>query len=211
MMSGVEKFSAFLDWRTLLIENYKDLGLDEQDLAIILIIDRCKSSGQQLVTPELISLKHTLSCEEIDSKMEVLMNKKYITIKDCKEGLETSLQPLIDKMIMNVMNEQNKAMNKANDEIYTLLEKSFSRPLTQFEISVVRSWFDNGEKIEQIKEAINVAAFSNKKNINYIDSVLLEWKRRNDIAEEGQSAVTSKWRKNLGETIELAKLNWLED
>lgn len=210
-MPDVEKFSAFLDWRTLLIENYKDLGLDESDLAIILIIDRCKQSGQQLVTPELIALKHTLSCEEIDAKMESLMNKKYITIKDCKEGLETSLQPLIDKMVLNVMTEQTKVMNKVNDEIYSLLEKSFSRPLTQFEISVVRSWFDNGEKIEKIKEAINVAIFSNKKNINYIDSVLLEWKRRNDIASEGQSTVTSKWRKNLGETIELAKLNWLDD
>ena len=211
MMPGVENFSAFLDWRTLLIENYKSLGLDESDLAIILIIDRCKSSGQPLVTPELITLKHTMSCDEIDSRMESLMNRKIIAIRDCKDGLETSLQPLIDKMIANMVNEQARAVNKINDEIYTLLEKSFSRPLTPFEVSVVRSWFDNGEKIEKIKEAINVAIFSNKKNINYIDSVLLEWKRRNDIADEGQSTVTSKWRKNLGETIELAKLNWLED
>lgn len=210
-MTSVEKFSSFLDWKTIIVDSYKDLGLDEIDLAIVLIIDRYKSEGQSLVTPELIALKHTQPCEVIDSHLSNLMSKGYIVISDTKAGLETSIRPLIDKVILNVIVSTEKENGHINDEIYSLLEQSLSRPLTQFEISVVRSWFENGEKIEQIKEAINVANFSNKKNINYINSVLLEWKRRNDIAESGDSVITNKWRKNINETIEIANLNWLED
>ncbi len=210
-MTSVEKFSSFMDWKTIIVDSYKDLGLDEIDLAIILIIDRYKSDGQSLVTPELIALKHTASCDVIDSHLSNLMSKGYISIVDSKNGLETSLKPLIDKIIMDVIVSSEKANGHINDEIYTLLEQSLSRPLTQFEISVVRSWFENGEKVEQIKEAINLANFTNKKTVNYINSVLLEWKRRNDIAESGDSVITNKWRKDINKTIELANLNWLED
>ena len=200
-----------MDWKTIIVDSYKDLGLDEIDLAIVLIIDRYKSEGQALVSPDLIALKHTASSEVIDSHLSNLMSKGYVTINDTKAGLETSLKPLIDKLVLNVIVASEKESARCNDEIYTLLEQSLSRPLTQFEINVVRSWFDNGEKVEKIKEAIELASFTNKKNINYINSVLLEWKRRNDIAESGDSVITNKWRKNISETIEIANLNWLED
>ena len=167
-MTSVEKFSSFMDWKTIIVDSYKDLGLDEIDLAIVLIIDRYKSEGQLLVSPDLIALKHTASCETIDSHLSNLMSKGYVSIVDSKSGLETSLKPLIDKLVLNVIAASEKDSGRYNDEIYSLLEQSLSRPLTQFEINVVRSWFDNGEKIEKIKEAIELANFSNKKTINYI-------------------------------------------
>ena len=48
--------SEALDFRFLLLENYKKLKLNEQELASICMIDHLISQGNPLVTQDLLSL-----------------------------------------------------------------------------------------------------------------------------------------------------------
>ena len=97
-MKDINKIANMIDWKSLLIENYKQMGLDENEVSIILIIDCIKRTGKNLVSPDLIALKSTLTIKEIDSINSDLMSKKMLTLEDGQFGLETSLAPLIDKL-----------------------------------------------------------------------------------------------------------------
>ena len=68
------------------------------------------------------------------------------------------------------------------------------------------------KRLEEIlKEALNVATLAKVKTIRYIDKILLEWKRREEFSKNGVSPLSEKWRKNLEETMEIAKINWMEE
>ena len=97
-MKDINKISNIMDWKSLLIENYKHLGLNENEVSIILIIDCIKKTGKNLVSPDLIALKSTLTVKEIDAINSNLMAKRFLTIEDGQFGLETSLVPLIDTL-----------------------------------------------------------------------------------------------------------------
>ena len=58
--------SEALDFRFLLLENYKKLKLNEQELATIFMIDHLVSPGNPFVTADLLSLKMSLDIKEID-------------------------------------------------------------------------------------------------------------------------------------------------
>ena len=92
-----------------------------------------------------------------------------------------------------------------------MFETEFGRALSQFEVNTINDWFEQGNSIATIKEALNVATLAKVKTIRYIDKVLLEWKRREEISKNGVSPLSEKWRKNLEETMEIAKINWMEE
>ena len=86
-----------------------------------------------------------------------------------------------------------------------MFESEFGRALSQFEVNTIKEWFEQGSNVSTIKEALNVSILAKVKTVRYIDKVLLEWRRRDEISKEGHSALSDKWRKNLDETIEIAK------
>ena len=52
--------SEAIDFRFLLLENYKKLKISENQLAIILMIDHLLSQGNPFITADLLSLKMSL-------------------------------------------------------------------------------------------------------------------------------------------------------
>ena len=64
--------------------------------------------------------------------------------------------------------------------------------------------------MDKIKEALNLATMAKAKSIRYIDKILLEWQRKEEYRTHGKT-ISDKWGKNLEETLEIAKINWIED
>ena len=64
-----------IDFRYLLIENYRKLKLNENELATIFVIDHLISQGNPFVTADLLSLKMTLDIKEIDKILAKLLTK----------------------------------------------------------------------------------------------------------------------------------------
>ena len=46
-----------VDWKKLLIANYKSLDLSEEEVMVILVTDYCIQQKETTITPELLSLK----------------------------------------------------------------------------------------------------------------------------------------------------------
>ena len=139
------------------------------------------------------------------------MSKKLVTLDDGQFGLETSLRPLIEKLhqiFVEEMADDGRFVDK--DRIFEMLEKMVGRPLSKYEMDTVKEWLSEGESYDTISGAIEIAKFANRRNINYIDQILVEYRMKKDMDNEGISvASNNKWSKNLSATIELARLDWV--
>ncbi len=210
----MEKIMDAIDWRTILVDNYKKLGLSENELSIILVTNSLIQKGVDFITPDLIALKMTLDFNEIDNCFTNLLKKNILTLEG-KEKLKISIEPLKKKLVdifyEELKNQTSTPTNKEQEDIFVLFETEFGRALSQFEVNTIKDWFDQGNTAATIKEALNVATLAKVKTIRYIDKVLLEWKRREELAKNGVSPLSEKWRKNLEETMEIAKINWMDD
>lgn len=210
----MEKIIDAIDWRMILVDNYKKLGLNENELSIILVTNSLIQKGVQFITPDIIALKMTLEFNEIDTCFTNLIKKDILTLEG-KNGIQISIEPLKKKLIEIFYEEMQKeapsSQNKEQNDIFVLFETEFGRALSQFEVNTIKDWFEQGNNAATIKEALNVATLAKVKTIRYIDKVLLEWKRREELSKNGISPLSEKWRKNLEETMEIAKINWMED
>lgn len=210
----MEKIIDAIDWKMILVDNYKKLGLNEIELSIILVTNSLIQKGVDFITPDIISLKMTLDFQIIDSYFTNLIKKDFLTLNG-SDKIKVSIEPL-KKRLMQIFYEELKketgsASSKEQEDIFGLFENEFGRALSQFEVNTIKDWFEQGNSISTIKEALNVATLSKVKTIRYIDKILLEWKRREEFSKDGVSTLSEKWRKNLEETMEIAKINWMED
>ena len=213
-MIDVEKIMDAIDWRMILVDNYKKLGLNENELSIILVTNSLIQKGVDFITPDIIALKMTLDFSEIDSCFTNLIKKDILTLEG-NEKIHISIEPLKKKLIdifyEEIQKDTKSTSNKEQNDIFVLFETEFGRALSQFEVNTIKDWFEQGNSETTIKEALNVATLAKVKTIRYIDKVLLEWKRREEMSKNGISPLSEKWRKNLEETMEIAKINWMED
>jgi len=156
----------------------------------------------------------TLDFQEIDTYFTNLIKKDILTL-DGQDKIHISIEPL-KKQLAEIFYEELKKetslpSSREQNDIYVLFETEFGRALSQFEVNTIKDWFDQGNSATTIKEALNVATLAKVKTIRYIDKILLEWKRREEVSKNGISPLSEKWRKNLEETMEIAKINWMEE
>ncbi len=210
----MEKITDAIDWRMILVDNYKKLGLNEKELSIILVTYSLIQKGVDFITPDIIALKMTLDFNEIDNNFTNLIKKDILTLEGTDKlhiSIESLKKKLINIFYEEVKKETANPSSKEQNDIFVLFETEFGRALSQFEVNTIKEWFNQGNSASTIKEALNVATLAKAKTIRYIDKVLLEWKRREEINKNGISPLSEKWGKNLEETMEIAKINWMED
>ena len=165
--------SEALDFRFLLLENYKKLKLNEQELATIFMIDHLISQGNPFVTQDLLSLKMTLDVASIDKILAVLLTKGYLAYETKDNRTITTLDPL-KKILFREYNlsivKETKAEEKKNvqeelENIYQAFDKLLGRQLSPVEISKIREWVDYGFSDEQIINALKEALAKGKKSL----------------------------------------------
>ena len=208
-----------IDFRYLLLENYKKLKLNEQELATILMMDHLIAQGNPLVTQDLLSLKMTLDIKSIDNVLAALLTKGYIafinqggktitTLDPLKKVLYREFQLSLDK---EEMERGKREVNEQLENIFGTFEKLLARSLSPVEISKIREWVSYGYSDEMIINALKDALNRGKKSLRSVDKILLEWSSREDLEKDGISTRDEQWDKNLEETIRIAKTSWLDD
>ena len=208
-----------IDFRYLLIENYKKLKITEYELATIFVIDHLIAQGNPFVTADLLSLKMSLDVKEIDKILASLLKKKMLEYVTTGKKTATTLDPLKQKLYSEFQlyltkEEEQKKKKKVSDElenIYSVFQKLLGRSLSPVEISRIREWVSYGFTDEQIINALKDALSKGKKSLNAVDKILLSYQVRDDVQSEGMSTVSKDWNKNLEETIRIAKTPWLDD
>lgn len=207
-----------IDFRYLLIENYKKLKIKENELATIFVIDHLIGQGNPFVTSDLLSLKMSLDVKEIDKILANLITKGFFEYKTQGKKTIATLEPLKQKLyrefqIFLSKEEEEKSsqrITEALDNIYEAFEKNLGRSLSPVEISKLHEWVSFGYSDTLIIDALKEALSQNKKSLRSVDKILLSWSQRDDLMNEGHTPLNSEWDKNLEETIRIAKTPWIK-
>lgn len=209
--------SEAVDFRFLLLENYKKLKISENELAVIFMIDHLVSQGNPFITADLLSLKMSLDVKEIDTIIADLLTRGFMDYATLNGRTVTSLNPLKEKLFSNFAisvskeAENKKAKEEMLSNIYQSFEAELGRTLQPMEISTIREWVDLGYSDEVIINALKEALAQGKKSIKSVDKVLLSWAKREELEAEGKTTIKNNWNEDLEETIRIAKTPWLDD
>lgn len=206
-----------IDFRYLLIENYRKLKLNENEVATIFVIDHLISQGNPFITADLLSLKMTLDVKEIDKILAKLITKGMFEYKTVGKNTVATLEPLKQKLYREFQlflskEEEEKSSKRIKEElenVYTNYEKLLGRTLSPVEVSKIHEWISYGYSDKTIIDALKEALSKNKKSLRSVDKILLIWSQRDDLQSEGHTPLSEEWDKNLEETIRIAKIPWI--
>ena len=68
-----------IDYRYLLVDSYKSLGLSEEELALLLVVDNISREKPTLITGELLALKMNLDEKKLEIMKMVVDGEKSIS------------------------------------------------------------------------------------------------------------------------------------
>ncbi len=186
---------------SFLFVHYVEMGLNEQELILLLQIQQYQKEGKFFPTPDELSERMTITSHECSNLLGKLMRTGFLEIKE--EVLENhmhseiySLVPMQRKMVEYFLLKQNKEneTNKQSEEInlYSIFEQEFGRPLSPIECETLGMWMDDDfHDSKIILAALKEAVISGKLNFRYIDRILFEWKK-NGIKTVDQARVYSE-------------------
>lgn len=215
-----------------LMNYYAKLGLDEIEFMVLLHVYTFIESGNSFPTPNEISAKMSINTGKCTDTLRYLLKKGFIAIKEESDENQIlyekyTLQPLWEKIATlflvqnrdeNIEKEQQKEEN-----LYTIFEQEFGRPLSPFECESLGMWIDQDHHDPMIiKAALKEAVLSGKLNFRYIDRILFDWKKNGIKTIEQAQVHGKKFRQHKlttkakgAETEEYTRtvpfFNWLEN
>ncbi len=204
-----------------LIENYKKIGLNEDELAVILQVYRFIREGNSFPTPRELAEHLTFEEEKCIDTLKNLMQKNILTIEEGdndynKISESYSLNPLWEKLFTDAKKEEEHV--EEDTSIFILFEQEFGRPLSPFEIETISVWLDvDVIKPSLIKAGLRESVLMGKLNFRYIDRILREWQRKGIKSVEEAREASKPFHKNQPQkTYKKEKrdtsvyYNWLE-
>ena len=210
--------SEAIDFRFLLLESYKKLNINEKELAVIFMIDHLTSQGNPFISPDILSLKMTMSQQEIDEAMTGLLTRGLIEFTTKNGKTVTSLDPLKQKLFREFQMtstfedaaRKSEKVNEMINNVYGQFEQILERPLSQVEFSRIREWISYGYTDEMIIGALKESISRGKKSLQSVDKILLSWSERDDREQEMIAQGDNINHQQLEERIRIAKTPWLD-
>ena len=221
----------------LLLQHYRDLGISNNELVLILQIKSYIDKGISFPDMEEIARNMHLPKDNVFKAIHQLIQKKLISIDTTKDenGITQdaySLSFLWDKLFVLLKQEQVEVVEqqleqeteKNTKSLYTLFEKEFGRPLSPMEMETLVMWIEQDKYApELVQMALREAVLSQVYNFKYIDRILLNWEKKNirtkDQVEQESQRFREQTSKNIsqsdtGETSKsepVPMINWLKD
>ena len=207
-----------VDFRFILLDQYKKLGLSENELAVLLMLDHLLKQGNNLITADMLSLKMNLKTKQIDAILVELLNKEYIEYAKDKNGIRTSIEPikkiLYKRFQLDIAKDRQNLLSAERagvlSRLYAYFEKRLNRPLSPLETDLINTWLEEGFDEEAIKAALEKAISDGRRTLKSVDKRLRAARRRDDIEKEGYSAVNETYSADIEHTLEIAKVRWVD-
>jgi len=213
---SIEQMEA-LDFRYLLLEYYKKLGISENELAVLLMVDHLREQKNALVTPDLLAMKMNISVKELDKIFVKLVNNGFLAFETGKK-IKVSLKPLKKKLYeafqLSLAKEHEIATNEEKSSsvkhIIEVYEKELGRSLSPLEQSLINDWIEQKFTPNEIIDALKECLLKGKKTLRSVDKVLLTWKVQKDIEKNGATAVNDDYDRDIEKAMEIAKAKWIK-
>ncbi len=188
-----------IDLKGLAILKYKALGLNENEILILLLIMTLQASGQKGINYEMLTNYVHLDDKVIDSVLVGLVNKKMINLI----GTSISLDAFYKRLVFDAPVEQVEKMEGIN--LVEAFENEFAKALTPMELETIKSWKQSGYSDQFILDALKEAALSNVHSFRYIEKILINWSQ-NGVRRSGAEPIESG-----GNEEELVEYRWWEE
>ncbi len=191
-----------IDWKNLLLANYKKLNLSEDEVMTILMCQYSIDHNEKTITPELLSIMTNYDIKKSSNLLTSLVNKSLIYLEEDDNGkFVTTLKGIKRILIDDFINNQEDE-NETTSPIIDLFEIEFGRPLSFAELETIKSWLNNGYSEDLIKNALREAIIHKVLNVRYIDKILLNYSKQEEVKKEGYTTISESWRKDMKESIQ---------
>lgn len=166
----------------ILLRNYADLGLSEKEFVLLLHVHSHIQKGNAFPTPTELSDHMTITTAECVKLLRSLVQRGFLTIEEFEQnGMiyeKYSLKQLWEKLYDVVVMDQDQEKVEKENQLYTIFEQEFGRPLSPIECETLAFWVDQDHHDPDIIiSALREAVISGKLNFRYIDRILFEWKK----------------------------------
>ena len=153
----------YVNHRDWILDNVEELGLNSQELVLVLLIDFYNEHHME-ISMEILSKKCHLEMDELDRIISVLCARKYLDIKASSKRI---------RFVLNGLFEANTARDRSVMDIslFELFEQEFGRTLSQKEMQKISDWNREYER-KQIVDALREASTYQKLNLSYIEAIL---------------------------------------
>lgn len=178
----------------LILNHYRDIGLDEVNLVTLLELKSFIDQGNHFPDARDIAKAMHLSADETFAQIHELIQKKVLALKtqknaDGKSQDVYSLEPLYQRLLvyLDQENQKERETNQVNQvaDLYRQFEEEFGRPLSPIEIETLNAWIDEDHYTpELIHMALKQAVLNQVYSLRYIDRILLTWQRKNITTKE---------------------------
>lgn len=217
---------------TLLLMHYRDIGLSNNELVLILQLKSYMDKGIPFANTDLIAKNMHLSEDNVFKAIHQLIQKKVLSIEttvdengQTKDAYSLSLlwEKLIVYLKQNDLSKQTQTEEKETKTLYQIFEQEFGRPLSPIEMETLVIWVEEDHySVELIQMALREAVLSQVYNFKYIDRILLNWEKKNIRTKEQVEKESQKFREqsqnsNFQQTETKRKsepvpmINWLKD
>lgn len=207
-----------------LFEHYQELGLNENDLVILIkILYAYESSNEQ---PSIDTLKKgtTMQSSEVTAIIQKLIQLGLLAMRVEKnsEGKFTEYIHLdgFYEQFASIFKQIEQSNETLSDEeafklVFKKIETAFGRALSPLEIEHLNQWIDvDHYAISLIDAAIDEALAHQKTSLKYIDRILLNWQKNNVTTVKEAQPIRAKFKKQPQQPSQkvehIPKFNWLK-
>ena len=203
--------NRYINFERLLTLNYKKIGLNDDEFVLLLITYELVQTGTKFVNPSDLALLCGFSTTKIDVVYSGLIARKLVSNEFSPSGvIYTSFDGIVKKLLSCLDDEEDQQEEKdkkekvVEEDVFKYMQSFFNRPLSPLEYDVIQSWKNKKYEFALIKAACEIAAQTNNKSIRYIDTIIFEENKKSEIGAE-------EYQKRQQETIELSKVDWLNN
>lgn len=189
---------------TLLLRYYREIGLSNDELVLILQLKSYIDKGELFPNTELIARNMQMTEQNVFRAIHQLIHKNVLSIQTAKDenGITQdaySLTLLWEKLLVLIKQKQVDQKNKQEEEseqsLYSIFESEFGRPLSPIEMETLMMWIEADKySPELIKLALREAVLSQVYNFKYIDRILLNWEKKNIRTKEQVEKEAQQYR-----------------
>ena len=196
-----------LDFNTLLLTTYGELGLNEQEYVFLVLLARLLQTKPGGWTFAEISTHMTIDDANCSLLFISLVERQYISVSSKTDSFgkrfeEYSVSPLFEKLERHLKQKKTQSQSSQREEIFKMIEQEFGI-LSPLDIETIHLWMtEDNFDADLIKLAIQEMNSYQIKSIRYIDKILLDWKKKNikTVEEAKRQLIAFRQRKQTAAT-----------
>ncbi|MCH4285073.1 MULTISPECIES: DnaD domain-containing protein [Bacillota] len=164
----------FINRRNWILDHLDELSVSAEETLVLLLID-FMNEYQISVSHQVLAKKLKKSDDEIDDILSRLSAKGFLNL-ELRDGR------IIFEIDGIFEGEQEKPI-AMDTSLFDQYETEFGRPLSQMEMQRLAEWTNTYHQ-KMIIYALREALTYDKKSFDYIERILIEWKKRGLTPEE---------------------------